>query len=159
MQAGLDPFTFLIVSIAGWMNQRQQQVIEYLMEENRVLREQIGDRRMRFTDNQRLPAGSESQKAQPENPGAGRDNRDARDAIGVAPKIDRHEIRWQQVQRSRASTNCGGHFGSCRPYGRGKRRVGLSADSGSIIESRPHLVPQFPTFSNAMASRVYRAKP
>ena len=53
MQAGLDPFTFLIISIAGWMNQRQQQVIEYLMEENRVLREQIGNPRMRFTDNQR----------------------------------------------------------------------------------------------------------
>jgi putative transposase len=53
MQAGLDPFTFLIISIAGWMNQRQQQVIEYLVEENRVLREQIGNRRMRLTDNQR----------------------------------------------------------------------------------------------------------
>ena len=53
MQAGLDPFNFLIISIAGWMNQRQQQVIEYLVEENRVLREQIGNRRMRFTDNQR----------------------------------------------------------------------------------------------------------
>ncbi len=53
MQAGLDPFTFLIISIAGWMNQRQQQVIEYLVEENRVLREQIGNRRMRFTDDQR----------------------------------------------------------------------------------------------------------
>jgi transposase InsO family protein len=53
MRAGLDPFTFLIISIAGWMNQRQQQVIEYLVEENRVLREQIGNRRMRFTDNQR----------------------------------------------------------------------------------------------------------
>src|SRR5215510_7327385 len=53
MRAGLDPFTFLIISIAGWMNQRQQQVIEYLVEENRVLREQIGNRRMRFSDNQR----------------------------------------------------------------------------------------------------------
>jgi hypothetical protein len=40
------PFSFLVVSIAGWMNQHQQQVIEYLMEENRVLREQIGTRRM-----------------------------------------------------------------------------------------------------------------
>src|SRR5262249_16074170 len=49
----LDPFNFLIISIAGWMNQRQQQVIEYLVEENRVLREQIGNRRMRFTDNRR----------------------------------------------------------------------------------------------------------
>ena len=48
MFAGLDPFSFLIVSIAGWMDQRQHQV-----EENRVLREQIGNRRMRFTHNQR----------------------------------------------------------------------------------------------------------
>jgi hypothetical protein len=35
------------------MNQRQQQAIEYLVEENRILREQIGKRRIRFTDNQR----------------------------------------------------------------------------------------------------------
>ena len=53
MRARLDPVSFLIVSIAGWMNQHQQSVIEYLMEENRVLREQIGRRRMRFNDEQR----------------------------------------------------------------------------------------------------------
>ena len=53
MRAGMDPFSFLVISIAGWMNQRQQHVIEYLIEENRVLREQIGSRRMRFTNNQR----------------------------------------------------------------------------------------------------------
>ncbi len=34
----LDPFRFLLVTVAGWMNQRQLQVIEYLREENRVLR-------------------------------------------------------------------------------------------------------------------------
>jgi hypothetical protein len=43
MQAGLNPFSFLVVSIAGLINQSQQQVIEYLVEENRVLREQIGN--------------------------------------------------------------------------------------------------------------------
>ena len=53
MRAVSDPFSFLVVSIAGWMNQRQHQVIDYLVEENRVLREQIGNRRMRFTDSQR----------------------------------------------------------------------------------------------------------
>src|SRR2546427_13199271 len=53
MRAGMDPCSFLIVSIAGWMNRHQQAVIEYLMEENRVLREQIGRRRMRFDDDQR----------------------------------------------------------------------------------------------------------
>ena len=35
------------------MNRHQQHVIEYLVEENRVLREQIGSKRMRFTDEQR----------------------------------------------------------------------------------------------------------
>ena len=34
----LDPFQFLLIAIAGWMNQRQLQAIEYLREENRVLR-------------------------------------------------------------------------------------------------------------------------
>src|SRR5438105_15000699 len=53
MRTGLDPFSFLVVSIAGWINQHQQQLIEYLVEENRVLREQMGNRRMRFTDDQR----------------------------------------------------------------------------------------------------------
>src|SRR5688572_5171778 len=53
MRSGLDPFSVLVVSIAGWMNRRQRHVIEYLMEENRVLREQIGKRRMRFNDAQR----------------------------------------------------------------------------------------------------------
>src|SRR5215467_9488503 len=49
----LDPFRFVLISIAGWMNQQQQQAIDYLREENRVLREQIGGRRLRFTDDQR----------------------------------------------------------------------------------------------------------
>jgi hypothetical protein len=47
------PISFIVISIAGWMNQHQQHVIDYLIEENRVLREQIDDRRMRFNDDQR----------------------------------------------------------------------------------------------------------
>jgi len=49
----LDPLRFVLISIAGWMNQEQQQAIEYLREENKVLREQLGGRRLRFTDEQR----------------------------------------------------------------------------------------------------------
>jgi putative transposase len=49
----LDPFRFLLIAMAGWMNQHQVQMIEYLREENRVLREQLGDRRLRFNDDQR----------------------------------------------------------------------------------------------------------
>jgi hypothetical protein len=35
------------------MNQKQQYAIDYLREENRVLREQLGTRQLRFTDDQR----------------------------------------------------------------------------------------------------------
>src|SRR5919199_5825031 len=35
------------------MNQQQLHMIEYLREENRVLREQLGHRRLRFSDDQR----------------------------------------------------------------------------------------------------------
>ena len=49
----LDPFRFLLIAVAGWMNQPQQHAIEYLQEENRILREQLGNRRLRLTDNQR----------------------------------------------------------------------------------------------------------
>src|SRR5215813_13110377 len=62
MRAALDPFSFLVVSVAGWMNQRQQHVIEYLIEENRVLREQIGNRRMRFTNAQRCRLAARAKK-------------------------------------------------------------------------------------------------
>src|SRR5207253_10762340 len=62
MRALLDPVSFLVVSLAGWMNQHQQHVIHYLIEENRVLREQIGDRRMRFTDDQRRRLAARAKK-------------------------------------------------------------------------------------------------
>lgn len=52
-QRVLDPFRFLLVAVSGWMNQRQLQVIDYIREENRVLRAQLGGRRLRLDDNQR----------------------------------------------------------------------------------------------------------
>src|SRR5439155_14001171 len=62
MQARLDPFSFLIVSIAGWMNQHQHRVIEYLIEENHVFREQMGNRRVRFSDDQRRRLAAKAKK-------------------------------------------------------------------------------------------------
>src|SRR2546423_1292618 len=49
----LDPVQFVMIALAGWMTQRQLQTIEYLREENRVVREQLGDRRVRSNDDQR----------------------------------------------------------------------------------------------------------
>jgi hypothetical protein len=48
-----DALTFLLLVFGGWVNRSQQRVIDYLLEENRVLREQLGSRRIRLDDNQR----------------------------------------------------------------------------------------------------------
>ena len=40
------------MTFAGWDNRSQQDAIEYLKEENRVLREELVARRIRFTDDQ-----------------------------------------------------------------------------------------------------------
>src|SRR5213593_3295958 len=53
MTADLSPLRLLLVTLAGWVNRHQQQVIEHLVEENRVLREQLKGRRVRLTDDQR----------------------------------------------------------------------------------------------------------
>ena len=41
---------FLVVAVAGWINQQPRDVIDSLQEENRVLREPLGPGRLRFTD-------------------------------------------------------------------------------------------------------------
>jgi transposase InsO family protein len=39
--------------VAGWVNRRQLEVIEYLQEENRLLKERLGGRRLRYTHAER----------------------------------------------------------------------------------------------------------
>jgi putative transposase len=53
MTADLYPLQVLLVTLAGWVNRHQQHVIEYLVEENRVLKGQLEGRRLRLTDDQR----------------------------------------------------------------------------------------------------------
>jgi len=50
----LQPFHLLLIALAGWLSRQQQAVIDYLIEENRVLKEQLEGHRLRFTDEQRI---------------------------------------------------------------------------------------------------------
>lgn len=47
------PLQFIILLAAGWVNRHQQDVIAYLKEENRVLLQHLGKRRLRLNDDQR----------------------------------------------------------------------------------------------------------
>jgi len=42
-----------LAALSGWFDHQQQDVIAYLIEENRTLRAQLGGRRLRVTDEQR----------------------------------------------------------------------------------------------------------
>jgi putative transposase len=61
MTPDLSPVRLLLVTLAGWLNREQQEVIEYLVEENRVLMEQLRGRRVRLTDDQRRRLAAKSQ--------------------------------------------------------------------------------------------------
>src|SRR5271169_4439296 len=50
----IDPFRFLAAVLGGWASQRQQDTLEYLRDENRVLGDPLGNRRIRFMDEQRI---------------------------------------------------------------------------------------------------------
>ena len=47
------PLQLLLATFAGWVNREQAHAVAYLVEENRVLKEQLGGRRLRLTDDQR----------------------------------------------------------------------------------------------------------
>ena len=57
-----DALRFLILTAAGWVNRHQEDMIDYLREENRVLREQLGARPLRLTDAQRRRLAVRGQK-------------------------------------------------------------------------------------------------
>jgi len=51
--ASISIGSFLLIALAGWINREQLAIIEYLAAENRVLRDQLGKHRLRFTDDER----------------------------------------------------------------------------------------------------------
>jgi hypothetical protein len=54
MTSVLQPFYLFVIALAGWLSRHQHTVIAYLIEENRVLKEQLEGQRLRFTDEQRV---------------------------------------------------------------------------------------------------------
>jgi transposase InsO family protein len=53
MKSQFQPWQLLLLILAGWINRRQQDAVEYLLTENRVLREKLGKNRILLNDDQR----------------------------------------------------------------------------------------------------------
>jgi hypothetical protein len=87
MKTVLHPWQMLLLILAGWINQQQQHAIEYLIAENRILREKIGKKRIleqmikdggwplraRFWEGKRWPRYAASLHLKPFFAGTGRD--------------------------------------------------------------------------------------
>ena len=56
------PWRLFLVALAGWMNRQQQQVIQYLREENHILREKLGKKRLVLNDSQRARLATAAMK-------------------------------------------------------------------------------------------------
>ena len=46
-------FHFIMAALAGWVNRHQQDIIDYLLEENRIFKQQLSGRQLRLSDDDR----------------------------------------------------------------------------------------------------------
>ena len=120
---------FCLIAVAGWMNQQQQHAIEYLREENRILRAQLGSRRLRLTDDQRRSLAAKARLL-------GR-RMLAEMATIVTPET---LLRWHRKliankydgstsAQARSSGDGEGDRSVGRPYGDGKPGIGVICES------------------------------
>ena len=53
MNQPTSPFLLLVAALSGWLGREHQKVIEYLREENRILRDRVGTKSLKFTNAER----------------------------------------------------------------------------------------------------------
>src|SRR5215831_12042295 len=124
----------LIAMVAGWLQRHQQQIITYLQAENRILKAQLGGRRLRLTDTERrrlaalaYPLGrtrlEEVATMPPLNPPA------------LVPPPDRAIVRWKPATSPMWPTpyRRGGGAADCM-HGRRESIVGLSPHPRGVGE-------------------------
>jgi len=102
---------FLLLMFAGWANRRQQDVIDYLKEENRVLREQLRGRRVRLTDDQRRRLAVKGKRlgrkllddiaciVTPDRPRSSFGPAVSRKLLAISQRRRRNTVRFQEVAR------------------------------------------------------------
>jgi hypothetical protein len=82
----------LIAIVAGWLQRYQQQVITYLLAENRVLKAQFGGRRLRLPDTETAPPRGAGPSTRPQAPEGHGDPCHARHPPTVVQATDRPHV-------------------------------------------------------------------
>ena len=104
MQQDLEPFRFILIVLAGWVNQQQQDINDYLKEENRVLREQLGNKRLRLNDERRRRLAVRAKKHRPQGARRGGLDHHSEHLADLASKADCSQVRRQQATPPRTAS-------------------------------------------------------
>ena len=101
-----------MLALAGWVNRYQQAVIDYVQEENRVLRAQLRGKRLRLSDKERRRLAVKAK-------GLGRKalaqiasivTRPTRYSSSLVSRPHCGQVRWQQEPKPGPTTDGEGHL-------------------------------------------------
>ena len=139
----LDPLRFVLIGLAGWVNEQQQDVIDYLQEENRVLRDQLGNKRLRLSDEQRRRLAVKAKKLGREALSRGGLPCHAGHSAGLASKVDRPQVRRQPTPQCRTASCDASDSRTGRSLGAGKQHLGQRC----CMDRGGNGIPPFPSRS------------
>src|SRR5262245_17729212 len=135
------PLQFVLVALAGWINQQQRDVIDYLQEENRVLRAAWSETPA-LHERSASPARREGPDARPTGVARVRLGCDAGHLAGVAPNPHRRAVRRQYPSWSGTAADHGREPRVDRAHGHREPQLGLHADPRRLGEPPSRGVPR-----------------
>ena len=133
MRSSPPLLSFLLMIVSGWVHRHQLIVIEFLQAENRLLKEKLRGKRIRFTDAERALLARKAKAV-------GRKAlRELDTIVSPATLLRWHRQlvaqKWTFVYRRGPGRPriMGQDLGVDRPDGAGQSRLGVYADSGSAF--------------------------
>ena len=120
---------------AGWVHRHQLIVIEFLQAENRLLKDRLRGRRIRFTDAERALLARKA-KAVGRKALLELDSIVSPDTlVALAQAIGSAEVELCRATRGGTAGHHASHFGVDRTHGAGKSRLGIHANSKGVGQS------------------------
>ena len=95
--------SFLLMILCGWVHRHQLIVIEFLQAENRLLKDRLRGKRIRFTDAERALLARKAKAVGRQVPVRTGDDRFSGYSAALAPTIDRREMEFRPPARAWAA--------------------------------------------------------
>ena len=136
MEFILQPWQLYFLMLAGWINREQQEVIEYLLTENQVLKEKLGKKHILLDDDQRRRLAVKGKDPRKKATARGRYAVLTRHDSTLASQVSRQEVGLYPQTEVRGPA---AHYKRCRRP-RVAIRAGLFTRHNQIAEHLLYLL-------------------